>query len=239
MSLVTPRYRRAGQLAIALSIGGAAAIGAWLPQVIRWRGEDLVAFLLLALGTSLGEWFPVRLLHRSEQQLFTVTDALWVAALLLAPPSVLVLSVAGGVGVTNILQGRGCIKALFNVGQFSIGITLAEVIYRSIGPGSPAEPTGWAAAAVAMSAYLVVSAVLVTLVISITERRPFRESMRQSHPLTLVNAAGNVSLGIAGAALWSLSKPGIAVMAIPLLLVLLAYRASVAPMNQRAVPTGH
>src|SRR6266508_774488 len=82
-------------------------------------------------------------------------------------------AVAAGVLVGQLARRWAPLKIAFNVSQFVVGITLAEIAFQALRPGTPLQPWTWAAVAIAMSAYFVVNATLVVLVVSLVERKRF------------------------------------------------------------------
>src|SRR4029453_5678631 len=99
--------------------------------------------------------------------------ALWAAALPLAHPGVLTFAVAAGVLVGHMARRGAPMKIAFNVSQFVVGIPLAEIAFHALGPGTALQPWTWAAVAIAMSAYFLVNANLVVLVVSLVEGKRF------------------------------------------------------------------
>jgi hypothetical protein len=88
-------------LSARLVILGYVALGAfgvlqWVPEMRTWSWEDVAATVGLALAAALSEQFTVAMKHRTEVENFSVTDAVWVPALILVSPSVLTLSVLLG-----------------------------------------------------------------------------------------------------------------------------------------------
>ena len=78
---------------ILIAIGGAAAAAAMLARTPHWTIRDAAALLGLATAVAVSEQFWIELRHRTERENFSLTDALFVASLLLFRPSVTVLAV--------------------------------------------------------------------------------------------------------------------------------------------------
>src|SRR6266508_4234971 len=161
-----------------LSTGAAAAyaLGVRLADAPSWTMKDVLAFAALTVAIAVAEQFSIPLRHRTETVNFSLTDALWAAALPLAHPSVLTFAVAAGVLVGQLARRWAPLKIAFNVSQFVVGITLAEIAFQALRPGTPLQPWTWAAVAIAMSAYFLVNASLVVLVVSLVERKRFRST---------------------------------------------------------------
>ena len=98
-----PRGARA--LILAVAVAGAGAILWRLPDVGRWTAPDFFAWIGLSVACALLEQFTVSIAHESETENYSLTDALWIPALIFARPSVLTLSVAVGVLVGHSAPG--------------------------------------------------------------------------------------------------------------------------------------
>src|SRR2546421_155533 len=135
---------------------GVAAIAIRIPEVMAWTPRDLWAYLGLAGAISVVELFPLRFRHATEVQYLSLTDALWAAGmlLLLTPngivesprPGVLTMAVGVGALVGQAVQRRDALKSAFNIGQWLLGITVAETLFRAAGPSPVAHPQAWLAA---------------------------------------------------------------------------------------------
>ena len=212
---------------------GAAAAAARVPDVALWDRADVFAFAALALAIGVAEQFSIPLRHRTETVNFSLTDGLWAAALPLARPSVLTFSLAVGVLAGQTLRRWAPLKVAFNVGQFIVGITVAQVLYGALHPGTPLQPWTWAAVALAMSAYFVVNANLVVLVVSLVERKRFMTVFLPPFALNVFHWAGNTALGILGAILWATGPAGLPLLAFPMGLSYVAYRQWVRSLRER------
>jgi PAS domain S-box-containing protein len=225
-------------LAARLLIMGTVAAGGFalsvrVPDMALWRSNDLIAFVALTVAIAVAEQFSIPLRHGTETVNFSLTDGLWAAALPLAPASVLTFSVVAGVILGQAIRRWAPLKIAFNVGQFAVGITLAEILFRTLHAGTPLQPWTWAAVAIAMFAYFVVNANLVVLVISLVERKGFVSVLVPPLGLNLLHWAGNTALGILGAILWATSPAGLPLLVFPMVLSYLAYRQWVKTVLER------
>src|SRR5439155_2718584 len=138
----------------------------------------------------------------TETQYLSLPDALWAAGLLLllAPggiaegprPGVLTMAVCVGALVGQAVQRRSALKSLFNIGQWLLAITVAEVLFRAAGPSPVDHPRAWLAAGIAMASCFVVNIGLTGLVIALVERRPFRAVITENLGLNAAHWAGNL-----------------------------------------------
>jgi signal transduction histidine kinase len=210
---------------------GVAAAAGWLTALSGWSANDALAFLLLLVATTVSERFPLELLYRSERAVYTLSDAIWTAALLLAAPSVVALAVAGGVLAGEALVRRPPQKVAFNTAQLLIGMTAALGVFALLGSPPADEPAGWAAAALAMGTFHAVNTVLVGAALAHAEGRPIREMLLAATGLS--HWVGNIAAGALAALVWTAEPLGLPLLLIPLALTFLAYRSWLRTVQER------
>ena len=179
------------------------------------------------------EQFPLPLPYGDERQVFSLVDAVWAGALLVAEPSVLILTVAAGVLVGQAFQSLPLHKTAFNLGQHLIGITLALLVYQALAPASPTAPAAWGAAAVAMGAIYLLNEVAVALVVALMEGAPFWRVLATPLPLTLMNWASSLAIGLLGGLLWATTPLIVPLLLVPLALSYLTQRGWRARLRDR------
>jgi hypothetical protein len=216
-----PRVRA---LILAVAAGGAMAMAVRLADLGSWNSSDALAWLLLALGIALAEQFPIRLSFRTERISFSVTEAVWIGGLMAARPSVVALSVGVGILAGHGLRRKPLPKLAFNVGQFVLSVTAAQLVFAPFHAGSTPGPRVWLATAVAMVAYAVVNAGLVALVISQVEGVPFRSVVVPPLGANALHYAGNTAIALAAATMWTTSALAFPVFAMMLVLAFTAYQ---------------
>lgn len=233
--------RRAWLLIGAVAASG-AIVAAWrLADTSSWTAGDLWAWVLLALGIAVVEQFPIRLTFRTERINFSLTEAVWIGALMAARPAVVTLAVGAGILVGHAVRGKPLPKLLFNVGQYLLAVTTAVAVFGVFGAGQAPGPKVWAASAAATAAYAVVNAGLVALVVSLVERVAFASVIGPPLATNALHYAGNAAIALATTAMWVTSP-----LALPaaVILLVLAYGAYVSRLEsvQRyrlaAVPKG-
>src|SRR6266540_1010721 len=223
----------ARRLILSTAAAAALALGVRLADAPSWTVKDVLAFAALTVGIAVAEQFSIPLRHRTETVNFSLTDALWAAALPLAHSSVLTFAVAAGVLIGHMVRRWAPLKIAFNVSQFVVGITLAEIAFQALRPGTPLQPWTWAAVAIAMSAYFLVNASLVVLVVSLVERKRFLTVLLPPLGLNVLHWAGNTALGVLGAILWATNPAGLPLLAFPMVMSYLAYRQWVRTVRER------
>jgi PAS domain S-box-containing protein len=232
MDNATPLPVRARLLILAVVVGGAASLALRVPEIVHWDPNDFLAFLALVIGISVTEQFPVPLRFQSETLNFNLTEAVWVGALMLARPGVLMLSVAVGITIGQIVRRVPPYKMAFNVGQFLVALSVAQAIYASIQPPTVLGPNAWLAAAVSMAAYAVLNATLVAKVISLVGRKPFLTVLIPPLGANALHFIGNTAIGLEIAVIWAASPLYLPVLGAPLFLALLAYRTLVRSVRE-------
>ena len=210
-------------------IVGYVALGAFgvllrVPEMRTWSWEDVAATAGLALAAALSEQFTVAMPHRTEVENFSVTDAVWVPALILVSPSVLTLSVLLGSLAGHAYRRWAWYKVVFNASQFVVAITVAEFVYRRFDLPSSFSVMTWVACAVAMSCYFAINEISVALIISRVEGIPLREVVVLPGGLNLLHAGGNLTIGMLAALVWHAGPMGLPLLIAPVVLSFFAYR---------------
>ncbi len=219
-------------LVFAMVAAAAGGVAVRFGEVSRWDGRDALGLIVLTLATSIAEQFPLEIRHRTENLYLALTDSMWAAGLVLARPGVLTMAVAVGVYFGLLLRKVAPHKIAFNLGQYVLSITVAEVVFSALAGSATTAFKLLVAVPVAMLAYAVVSAGLVALVISLAERKSFWEVVRPPLAVNALHYAGNIALGILGAMAWQISPPGVLLAGFPLALLYAAYRIMVRNLRE-------
>jgi signal transduction histidine kinase len=219
-------------LIFAVVLAGAAIVTARVPDVLDWGRSDLLTFLALVATVAIAQQFTIPIRHGEETENLDTTDAVWAGALLLAEPSVITLAVAAGILAGQAARGWSGHKIAFNVGQDVVAITAALLVYGAL-RSSAEEPQSWLAAGLGMGAYLVVNSSLVSLVISLVERKPYRTVLLPSAGLTLLQWSANVAFGVLVAVVILAAPAALPLLGVPLLLFYLTYRGWLRGVRER------
>jgi hypothetical protein len=230
MSELSTRVR---VLIVAVAAAGIAAIAARLPGVASWNAKDLVAFLVLAAGIVVTEQFQIPFRYGAETLNFSLTEALWVGAMVLARPSVVTLAVAAGVLSGQAMRRWAPHKVAFNVGQFLVALAAAQAIFGSLRGTAPDSARTLLAAALAMAAYAALNASLVAMVISQVTGRPFVSVLLPPLGTNLLHFAGNTALGLAAAVAYTAAPAAALLLVLPVALAFLGYAALVERLRER------
>jgi PAS domain S-box-containing protein len=219
-------------LAILLGLG---CVAIRVPEIVRWDAEDLLAVALIAAFTIAAERCSIPLHRGTETVNFALTDGVWAGALLVVAPGVLTVAILLGVGIGQALNRWKSFKIAYNVSQFLIGITLAEIVFALLGGwgAGPTDPTRWLAALAAMSLTFVVNASAITLVVSMVEGTRFLDVFRLPLAINVLHWLGNMALGILAAISWAIQPASLILMLAPVSLAYLTYRRWVTSILER------
>jgi PAS domain S-box-containing protein len=217
-----PRGARA--LILAVAVAGAGAILWRAPDVARWTAFDAAAWIALSLACAALEQFTVSIAHESETENYSLTDALWIPALIFARPSVLTFAVAAGVLLGHSARRWAWYKVAYNVAQFVLAITAAEIVFGLFGLPASLSVMHWVATALAMLVYFSLNELFIAAVLSLVEGEPLRRLLVLPEGLNLLQAAGNLTIGLLAALVWSTGPVGIPLLVAPMVLSYLAYR---------------
>src|SRR3989442_7288184 len=219
-------------LVFAMVAAAAGGVAIRFAEVSRWNSRDVFGLIALTLATSITEQFPLEIRHGTENLYLALTDSMWAAGLILARPGVLTMAVAIGVYFGLLVRKVPPHKIAFNLGQYVLSITVAEVVFSTLARSMTPASRLLVAVPVAMAAYAVVSAGLVALVISLAERKSFWEVVRPPLAVNALHYAGNIALGIMGAMAWQISPPGVLLVGFPLAVFYAAYRVMVRNLRE-------
>jgi PAS domain S-box-containing protein len=214
---------------------GAVAVAIRVPGAFGWDQGELASFVGLAAAISVVELFPLRFRHATEIQYFSLTDALWTAGILLllggsaaggpGRPAVLTMAVGVGALVGQAVQRRAFVKSAFNVGQWLIAITAAEMLFVALHPPSAGNPVAWLDAGLAMALCFLVNNGLTVSIIAMVESRPWVDVARENLALNALHSTGNLALGVMVAVVWRRAPLAMPLLSVPLVLSYFAYRA--------------
>ncbi len=222
------------QALLAAAVAGGVGIIAWrATEIGTWEARDLAAFVVLTAAVTVAELFPISLRFQEEIEDFLMTDVVFAVGLFLVPSAVLTLAVAAGIGLGNAIRRTAVHKTLFNVGQDVVAITAALAVFHTFGRTSPLEPVAWVGAGLGMATYFAFNEASLAGIISMVEGTSFLSVLTRPIGLSLMQFGGNLAIGVMGAALWRLSPRLLPLLAAPLLLAFLAYRASLHSMQER------
>jgi signal transduction histidine kinase len=218
----------------AVSAAGVAVLGVRAVEVLHAPVAALVATVAIAVAVAAADQFTLTLPHGGEEEQFSLADAAWVAAIILAHPGAPTVGAAAGAMGWQAARRLPPAKIAFNVGQVALALTAAELVWGLADQAPrPDQPAAWALAIAAAAAAFLVNGSTVTLVIALATREPFRGVFMGSLRVALLQWVGNVAIGLLAALTWHAHPAGLLLVAVPLALVYLAYREWVAGLVER------
>src|ERR671931_498406 len=216
--------------------GGVAAAAIRVPEAMHWHTTDVVCLCGLAVAILVTELFSIPLRIRSETLNFMLTDAAYVAGLILVRPSVLTFAVLAAVVAGQLIKRWDVRKVAFNVGTYLMGMTAAQFIVQAMQGPSPVparEAMTWLAAAIGMGAFALVNVVMVSGIISLVERKSFAQVVAPTVGLELVHRAGNLAIGLTCTVLYTVDALALPPAVLSVGLAFLAYQAWVRTIGER------
>jgi signal transduction histidine kinase len=221
-------------LVAAVSTAGAAILALRAVQVVEAPVGTLAAAVLILVASVVADRFTLSVSHGGEEEEFSLADAVWVAAIVLAPSGAPTLGAAAGALCWQLARRLPAAKTAFNVGQVALALTAAELIWGLADPApQPDQTAAWGLAAAAAGAAFLVNASTVALVIALVQRGSFREILLGSLRVSALQWIGNLAIGLLAALAWYVNPAALLLVAVPLGLVYLAYRDWVAGLVER------
>ncbi|HET7056244.1 MAG TPA: EAL domain-containing protein, partial [Thermomicrobiales bacterium] len=195
------------------------------------QGRILAILFLFSVGST---WVPLQFAYKQEM---TFEVAVVVLTALLLPPdlaiTVGVLGYMAGYGLRY--GGRFAIDAPYNASVFALSISAAEAAFHILGWNPSAErsarPEFLAAGVLAALIWFIMTRSLVSLVVMLESRQPFRQILRdstlgmQSAEQAMLGAM--VALGILGAIVAQAHSAALLLLLVPAFALWLALRQNV------------
>jgi signal transduction histidine kinase len=229
MAVTANALTRLPTAARALIIGVVAAGGAAGAVAASWAfplpARSAIALGLIAGAVALGSQFVLTFPHAGELEHFSLEEAVWVAGIVLAPHGVTTLGAIVGTVAWQYYRRVEPHKIAFNAGQVGIAVLAAELVFGLGEPHAVTEPATWLLAAVALAVCSAINAACVSLAIALVNDEPFLEVLLEPWRVTVLSWLGNVSAGLLAAIAWDASPWGLVLVAVPIALLYLAYRA--------------
>lgn len=192
---------RTSLVVAAVATGGAAALaGVLLSYPPSLDAGLLGRALILVAVTAVAELVAIRLQHGSQSELITLLELAVVADIVFLPPSAAVAVAIAGLAVALAVQRRTPIKAIFNLGQYALGITTAAAIYQA-GGGEFAKARGVATLALGMAAFTIINLLTISAILAATEGRPLSKVLADGGGLSFAAGIGNSAVGIVAVSL--------------------------------------
>jgi diguanylate cyclase (GGDEF)-like protein len=184
-------------------------------------------WIVLAIAFAASESCTLHLQFRGETHTITLSEILLVLGLFVLSPIELVGAQAVAVFVVfGVMQRLSPLKILFNLAQFSLGTIVAVHLFRSIaGSAQPTELRTWLAAVAAAGAASLIGIVSIAFAITVAEGRVAIEELVVTSAFGFAGTVVNTMLGLVTVIMVDRSPMSAALMAAPIAVVFVAYRA--------------
>src|SRR3954462_12072587 len=182
-------------------------------------------WVLWAAAFALSEALVVHVQWQRVAHTFSVGDLVLAAGLFLTSPTDLVLAQVVGTAATLVIyrrpRGR---RGAFNLAQYALGSCLAVLVFAGLS-GSGVGAIDWLAALAAVVVATVTAAVSIFAVISVSEGRAHLRSLWEMLALSLPFTVGSGAVGLVVARTVVDDPAAMALLALPTVLLVAAYRA--------------
>src|SRR3954453_56187 len=191
-------------------------------------------WVLGAAAFALSEALVVHVQWQREAHTFSVGDLVPPAGLFLTSPTDLVLAQVVGTAATLVIyrrqRGR---RVAFNLAQYALGSCLAVLVFAGLS-GSGAGVLAWLAALAAVAVATVTAALSIFAVITLSEGRAHPRSLWEMLALSLPFTIGSGAVGLVVARTVADDPAAMALLALPTILLVAAYRAYTGAREQQA-----
>ena len=189
----------------------------------------------MAVLFVLAEVLIVHFQFRRNAQTITMAELALVAGFFYSSPFDLVIGQIVGAALARLLFHRQTpLKAAFNVAAYTLEAAIAAAIFFGIASaGEPTDPTAWGAAFLATFAASISSVLFVGFAISLNEGSFPLRSLGMGMLYGVIATAANTSVALLGVIVFEEQPPAAALIAIPVLVLVAAYRAYVDQTQKR------
>src|SRR4051794_36401330 len=178
-----------------------------------------------AAAFAASEVLVVHVQWQRDAHTFSISDLVLAAGLYLAAPGALVTALVVGAGAALLLHRRQTgLRLAFNVAEYALGATLGVTTFAALS----AVTTGslsWLAALAAVFVSTVTADLCVFAVFTILEGRAELGRLMQLFASSLPFTLGSAAIGLVVARTVASDPAGLALLALPTLLIIVAYRA--------------
>jgi diguanylate cyclase (GGDEF)-like protein len=185
-----------------------------------------IAWWMVAVAFAVAERCVVHAHFRRGAHSFSLGDIPLVFGLIFCRADGVVLGCLLGSGIMLLLDRRPPpIKFVFNVAQFGVHACIAVLVFHALAPASGVGPQTWLAALLATQASSLVTVILITSAISLSEGVVKLRTLLHMLCMDLVVTMSNTMLGLGGAVLTAADARALPLLVVPSATLFAAYRA--------------
>jgi signal transduction histidine kinase len=183
----------------------------------------------------LAEMLIVHFQFRRNAQTITMAELALVAGFFFSSPVDMVLGQLVGAALVRLLfQRQTPLKAAFNIAAYTFEATIGAAIFFSLaGAGDAHDPASWGVAFMATFAASITSVLLVGFAISLNEGSFPLRSLAIGMLYGVIATAANTSVALLGVIVFVEQPAAAALLSIPVLVLVAAYRAYVDQTQKR------
>jgi diguanylate cyclase (GGDEF)-like protein len=201
----------------------------------RFDSSIHAPWLAIAVGFGLTAAYVIHLHFRSATNSLALDEIFLVVGLFALSPRELVLAQLVGAGVFFVWKRLSLVKFLFNSASFALQLQVAVVLFRALADTShPLSVQSWVAALAGSLIAASLGIVVVSLAVMITEGRFRIPGLGSSVAFGVGGSVVNTMLGLVAVIVLSQSSLGWILLAGPIVVVLLAYRAYLSERSKSA-----
>jgi diguanylate cyclase (GGDEF)-like protein len=190
-------------------------------------------WVLWAGAFAVSEWLEVHVQWNRESHTFSASDLVLAAGLILAAPAHVVTAQVVGVGITMVVHRRQRgVRLAFNLSEYSLGGCLAVITTSGL-TGLLGQGWGWVAALVGVAVCTTTAALAIFGVMTLSEGRVQLRGLGEMLGFSLPFTMGSAAVGVVLARTAVHDPAALALLALPAILIVAAYRAYMKARDQQ------
>ena len=213
-----------------------AVFVAFIVPAPAYEPDEQLPWPLFAVAFALAEAAVVHLMFRNQAVTVSLNEIPLVVGFYYLAPANLIIAQFIGAGVALVIVRRQPpLKIVFNLAIFSLGSSLAILVFQQVTQLAPTSLIVWYVASFAGTAtVVVVSALAIAAVISIRQRRLELGALRGGIGFGLLMAVVNTSVALVAVVLLGTDIDHIWLLLAPAVVGLIAYRSFYAQRKRQA-----
>ena len=184
-----------------------------------------LAWVWLGLVFAFSEYAMLLFHHEKGRQGLSAAEAVLLPMIVALSFRDAVLGVTAATLLVNVARRVSPVKSIFNVAEYGCSAAAAAGIFSLYRTADGFTPANALLAVFAVLVFAFLTHVLVTVAISLAERRTLRELSRDIAPAIGLNLAGNATLGVLFAAAYTNARWTVALFPFAIGALYLGYRA--------------
>jgi PAS domain S-box-containing protein len=218
---------------------GMAAVAAFLVFIVpipAYDPRDQLPWPLFAAVFGLAEVAVVHFMFRNQAVSVSLSELPLVVGFFYLAPAYLIVAQFVGAGFALVVHRRQPpLKLAFNLASFSLASSLAILVFRAIVPPAPGGlVVSWFASFMGTATVVVVGAVAISMVISLSQRRVELTPLRSGLGFGLLIAFVNTSFALVAVVFLRTEPDQLWLLAAPAAIGLLGYRSFSAQRQRQA-----